>query len=614
MKRYACFALIALLAACDGGDADPRPPGPDAAAPLPDAAAPPVPDAAVPLPDAGPPPRLHNPVDLDDFDLAEQATRLLGTSKASCSGCHSLTRALLRNWRDLGETSLTTCLVDPSVATPASAKAMLDCLRIDPQDPRSPFVTKKLGPYSSAAHLDWFEFVFQRAYGNAWEAAYNEFKQRVLMPKGSHPPFTQAQFDVVIEWFERGLPAIEFFVPDVPPPAGCTDSVTPQLKTHVTAMKQSGWGAVNAEHHLLMHGCSGAKNALGCLTSYPRAAEKSYGVGWESLAGAKLRVLRELPYLTSYWTRSSADGRFVAHGGSADEGVNGAAIVDLQENRSIPTNAMFDPGFFPDNSGFVFQGAGASFCAHSVLTSSPQSLKLDEPGCTNTDKIGLYQHVGAALGGGDYWVVDSNFASDDGGKDVTIGDPVPFFGSDAWVNLTPMVHTGNQYQPGTARVLETPYEGDTVISPSSRLLVSRLAGPDNTMRGYVVRQVTGSGPNVEAPEVARYCLRGGKPGFSFDERWMITHHYAEDADAVELGFTGVNDPAFQPYRQKGVANLYLIDLVSGERTRITRMQPGQYALFPHFRSDGWIYFVVRTPGTNGEIVVASDAALVLAAK
>ena len=23
------------------------------------------------------------------------------------------------------------------------------------------------------------------------------------------------------------------------------------------------------------------------------------------------------------------------------------------------------------------------------------------------------------------------------------------------------------------------------------------------------------------------------------------------------------------------------------------MKPGQYALFPHFRSDGWIYFLVR---------------------
>lgn len=41
------------------------------------------------------------------------------------------------------------------------------------------------------------------------------------------------------------------------------------------------------------------------------------------------------------------------------------------------------------------------------------------------------------------------------------------------------------------------------------------------------------------------------------------------------------------------------------------MQPGQYALFPHFRSDGWIYFIVRTQNTSTEHIVASDAALTL---
>jgi hypothetical protein len=38
------------------------------------------------------------------------------------------------------------------------------------------------------------------------------------------------------------------------------------------------------------------------------------------------------------------------------------------------------------------------------------------------------------------------------------------------------------------------------------------------------------------------------------------------------------------------------------------VKPGQYALFPHFRSDGWIYFVVRTI-TGEEYIAASNAAL-----
>jgi hypothetical protein len=39
------------------------------------------------------------------------------------------------------------------------------------------------------------------------------------------------------------------------------------------------------------------------------------------------------------------------------------------------------------------------------------------------------------------------------------------------------------------------------------------------------------------------------------------------------------------------------------------MRPGQYALYPFFRNDGWIYFIVRTLGTARETVIASDAAL-----
>ena len=79
--------------------------------------------------------------------------------------------------------------------------------------------------------------------------------------------------------------------------------------------------------------------------------------------------------------------------------------------------------------------------------------------------------------------------------------------------------------------------------------------------------------------------------------------------AVALGFTGPADPAFAPYRTRGAANLYMFDLATGNSYRITNMGPGQYALFPHFRSDGWIYYVVRTEGTTPEHIVASDAAL-----
>jgi hypothetical protein len=89
------------------------------------------------------------------------------------------------------------------------------------------------------------------------------------------------------------------------------------------------------------------------------------------------------------------------------------------------------------------------------------------------------------------------------------------------------------------------------------------------------------------------------------------HHYVTDADAMDLGFTGPTDPGFAAYQTQGASNIYLLNLTTGVRTRLTNMGPGQYALYPAFRSDGWIYFIVRTLGTGTEYSIASDAALIL---
>jgi hypothetical protein len=117
---------------------------------------------------------------------------------------------------------------------------------------------------------------------------------------------------------------------------------------------------------------------------------------------------------------------------------------------------------------------------------------------------------------------------------------------------------------------------------------------------------------ITTPEIARYCITGGKVGFSYDERWVVYHHYISntDADAKELGFANAADPGFAQYAAKGTANLYLMDLATGVPKRITNMAPGQYALMPHFRSDGWIYANVRDGAAGHEYFIATDAALI----
>jgi hypothetical protein len=613
----------------------------------------------------------------------------------------------------------------------ASPLELVDCMRVDPSNPDSAFDPNTIGIYTAAGHLGWFQNLFHTAYpagesGNTastWLFEFNQFKTRVAMPKGNHPRMTQEEFDIVAEWYARGLPRLEQTLPEDGGGGTCTENISPALISHIDAMATQGWRSVNSDRGVLMLGCSGGGDgggttttnetgitvtagaeqqlgpyavatggsvtvtmtgtgdadlyvregaapteadydcrpyastsnetcgphdgpgsyyvmvrgysssstvdlaiavtaaggggggsALSCLASFPQASTKSYGTGWEYLAGAKLRVLRELDFKTFFWMRSSADGRFVANGSSTGAG---GMISDLLSGTDIPAHAAYDPGFFPDNSGFMFQGTpiGAGFCSQDLLTSAPNEVNFSEPECSTADGISLYQHLGRGLDGGDYFVINGQFTSDNGGHYATLNDPSASFASTAQFKITPMINNGNGFERGDHVYVDSPNEGDAVLSPSSRLIASRIGDSDGVQTGYVIHRVdaapTSEGYDISTPEVGRVCIKGAKPAFSFDERFMVTHHYVEEGDYAELGYSSPTDSGFMQYRDKGAANIVVVDLTTGESVRVTHMQPGQYALFPHFRSDGWIYFLVRDSNSDQEYVVASDAALLL---
>ncbi|AKF10058.1 hypothetical protein [Sandaracinus amylolyticus] len=543
------------------------------------------------MPDAGPPdsgvhdpaPPFRNPVALPDAELATEALRILGAPQAggsgSCASCHSMTRARIREWQAMTDFAWGACFTDLEVRTVASARAVVDCLREGAATDE--YEADAVGVLAGAARLDWYPFVFERALGPGWEASYDAFVAQAGMPiePATHTPFTQAEFDVVAEWFLRGVPNVEAVLPQDPPPDVCRPSATPAVAAHVAEMTATGWGAINRDNGLLMHGCAGAASPRDCFATAPRVT------AWEVAGAGSLRWLYAYSSRSSFWTRSSADGRFVAHGGG-DGGRS--TFIDLQENRVIGANASYDPSFFPDNSGFVFQGGGAHFCEQSVLTTgSPTTITFNEPQCETNGVVGLYEHVGASLGGGDYWAVHGDFTSDNGHGP----DPWASFSVSTTTSFTRLVNDGSGFAARETIDVSTPYEGDAVISPSSRLVVTRV-GSGGQQHGFVLRRVDARRSpdgswSATAPVIGRYCINGGKPAISFDERWMVLHHYEADR-----------------------ADAWLVDLVTGQTTRITNMSAGYYALFPHFRSDGWIYIVVR--GEGREQVVASDAALVLA--
>ncbi|MCP4443931.1 MAG: hypothetical protein GY811_01115 [Myxococcales bacterium] len=604
------FAIMATLAsgACKGGPAheDPVDAG--------------IPDAFIP--DAAIAPALFNPRDdLADDVLAEQALALMGyeadPTESTCEECHGLTRQRMRYWRAITDTSISTCFTDLDLFTEAAAKTAIDCMREEPTVPSSAYHTEAVGIFATGAHLEWFDFAFKRAYGDDYQDKYDTFKMRVGMPQGESPPFTQEQFDIVANWFTRGVPALDAELPEDSVPTECLPGVSAAVASHVTEMATTGWRAVNEQNNLLMFGCADAATSFDCLSTYPAAGDETFSRGWNvNVANQQLRVLRENGYRSNFWTRSSADGRFVANG--AQSGGASSRIVDLLRDVSIPGSAFYDPAFFPDNSGFMFQQNQAYLCDQSLLVSEPEEIDYEsEANCSATENVGLYQQLGRALDSSDYWAIDGQFVSDNGGRQPQSSDPRASFSEGSELRLTPLIHTGLAYEDLDTIAVTTPYEGDAVLSSTAKMVISRLRGPEAKQLGFVMREVQSTpidnGYQVELEEVARYCFSGGKPDFSFDDRWLVVHHYIGDGDAVDLGFTGPSDPGFEEYADRGASNIYLIDTLSGAVTRITHMQPGQYALFPHFRSDGWLYFMVRTLGEGTEHIVASDAALRLEA-
>ena len=196
-----------------------------------------------------------------------------------------------------------------------------------------------------------------------------------------------------------------------------------------------------------------------------------------------------------------------------------------------------------------------------------------------------------------------SFESDDGyGSDTQ-----PSFGEDQKIEIKVMVSLGNEagYKIGQIAKLEAPWEGDTMMSPTTMLTASRISGEDK-QQGYSIRKIESrmgaEGYEFTAKQVGKVCIPGGKANFSFDERYLVTHHYLTREDFP-------SDEAWAPYDDKNAADIFVVDLKTGETIRATRMAPGQLALYPHFRSDGWLIFTVRDKSSDKEYYAASDVVL-----
>lgn len=533
----------------------------------------------------------------EDLATAKEVVGLLNGSAGKCKMCHGISAAKVKTWGTTMKDLDAACFASEGL-TP---KQRIDCLRVDPANPSSAFSARRLGLYAAGVPEQQFKALFQAAFpAETWAEEYAAFAQKTSMPR-SGTAMTEAEFGKLKGWVLRGMPQLDqaFGAPPVDPSGGCTPSTTPELAQHIAAMKTQGWGAKLADQATPMFGCSDGADPTSCMGS---AQDSTSTFGAPNVA-QKVRTLLSQRLESHYWVRSSADGRYVGFGMN-----DSAKIVDLTKpNKPIAVEADYDPYFLPSNDGFAFAGAHGdgtiNLCRQSLLRdvgdmSSPR-VGLDESKCVALSQ-NVYMSIGTALDGLSYFMTYGAHANDDGGHDITTQLPADF-GPTSKTTFIPMVNDGESYRAKPGVTMNLPDEGDMMMSPSSKLAATRF-GDERHSFGYKIRflktSTSASGQlSVDTPMAATVCMPGQKANFSFDERFMVTHQYVDRSqpDQAQL-------PA-------GSSNIMLADLVTGKIVRITNMKAGQYALYPHFRADGWLYFLVRDMSAGTEHIVATDAAI-----
>ena len=646
----------------------------------------------------------------------EQAMKVVGANNANNQGfcaqaCHGGS-----NWHEVTQNEIVTkwlpstqkmntCFEDAE-----DAKARIACFQKDGEYTTDSI--KSLGVFRAGAKTAFFKSMFEEVYPDEAEGQ-QKFTEMLAgggaVPKApmpvpdenlEGPSLSENQFTNLINVMTdpRAEEKINnFFGEVVATNEVCSPNATPELKTHVSKMMVNGWGArLLTQDYNKFYGCEYRKRdftgktykdilelpVTKCfqnpndekLSHVFSAWEKEMSDTWDQVVDEKgqvisqnINILSDLGgCLTTFWMRSSPDGRYVGNGSRGGdcelaEGSSGF-ITDLKYQKHIGVNAPYDPGFMPDNSGFTFiAGSAAHFCSMEALNPGarsadtvPDFFRIEAGKYCGNGKLGVYQHIGASVDPAkpQYTVVRSNnYANDDGGSAGYKLDPsVQKFAKAAsdvelykMCNKSQCSNPENQgiavdvngdgkesaYGISDSFLITIPYEGDFGITPSSELLTSRIAKKDGESQvGYSLRSYDIA--NKTSKDVGTVCMRGGKASVSFNERYLVTHHFTDDqtykvkgpdgkvyerSDWTEFNksisqnkFTGPEDPEFRKYVENS-ANIWIADVLTGKSYRLTFMKPGQFALYPHFRADGLMYFLVRDYNQNKHFVVVTDAAL-----
>jgi hypothetical protein len=546
-------------------------------------------------------------------------------------------------------------------------KAWVACLK----DPSGQW-RGDIGIYRAGLHTALFTQKFQSALGSAYQEELNDLISKKGMPPASDKPgatakLSESQFTKVLSWFNLDTPGLSKAFPPKATNETCTESInTTAMKTYIKGMELDNWEMLNSEKGVSMFGCTDPKlytpesgeeprpyevatntcfrQKVAGKPKFPLAEEISHAAGWSDTDSKdnvgdpllqRMRILKVMPWKqenglnvkSTYWMRSSADGRYVGNGMSNSVKKfmvdYKAYVIDLLDDRVSFVSADYDPAFFPNNKGFSFMQFDAKeksdkawFCNQQLFNEKLDAYQFKDHDnyCFRDDKMGVYQHLSVSPNGVDHIVVRSDDYSNDSGAVVVHQDPpVSAFAYDeSKVEVHVLQESGQKYaKPTGPALIPLPYEGDFSVSPNGKILISRFTsrdgeGPSSRVQlGYKLRKmkvetVANAAPKVTLEDLATVCLAGGKATMSFNERFMALHHYKPDP------FTSAtNQDRFKQSR----SDVYLVDLWTGRKYQITNMSKGQYALYAHFRSDNWLYILVRDVNRQEDTIIATDAAL-----
>ena len=411
-----------------------------------------------------------------------------------------------------------------------------------------------------------------------------------------------------------------------------TNLADPALKNYLKYTYWNTWEMVNSERGIHMFGCkpilpheyepyrTPIENCFNKVVNgkpiYPLVAEQDYSRSWSfSDSEQNMRVIKFLKWdqelslniQSTHWMHSSADGRYI--GGAMKDQVY---IVDLLFNRISTVSADYGPAFFPSNESVSFMQSEMHtwFCNQYLLSLGRTRYSLvDHPNYCYRDTPSTCADLPVNPFGLDNFVVRSDSYEYDRGDIKAFRDPDVSKFANQNSKLEVRIVAKEYETPTTPKptiVVPQPFEGDFSTSPKGTILLSRFTseGDPSTNRvqlGYKLKKISIiNTETVGLEEIGTICLSGARASMSFNERFFVTHQYKPTA--------GIGDHDPQRFI-KSKSDVYLVDLWTGKTHQVTNMSLGQYALYPHFRNDNWMYILVQDMNSEHNYLIATDVAL-----